>query len=188
MLNSGRSSNLQNYLSAVLRSPILTNEQEVTLFKQFSLVSAKNSNTSGQVLQAIETLIKANLQCVVMMVKNDKGRGRDRGVPFLDIIDKGNLGLFRAIGRFDPVRRCRFSTYATWWIRQSIRRSLTKRDVSELLPPFLLELVGSWSNTEECKGSAAPRSRSGHRRSPAGAAPLPVLRARETGSPRSLRS
>ncbi|RJP54966.1 MAG: sigma-70 family RNA polymerase sigma factor [Anaerolineaceae bacterium] len=91
-------------------------------------------------LRAEEThqaLIRANLRLVVSVAKRYLGRG----IPFLDLIQEGNLGLLRAINKFDPRRGFKFSTYATWWIRQSINRSIAEQARTIRIPVHLFEAI-----------------------------------------------
>jgi RNA polymerase primary sigma factor len=99
---------LVGYLGRLGRSRLLTPEEELDLSRQ-----AKSGDT-----QARTRLIERNLRLVVSVAK----RYRGRGLPFEDLIQEGNLGLIKAAERFDPDRGNRFSTYATWWIRQAIGR------------------------------------------------------------------
>ncbi len=94
--------------------------------------------------QAREDLIRANLRLVVSVAKNYV----HRGLPLLDLIEEGNLGLMRAVERFDPDVACRFSTYATWWIKQSIRRALVNSVRTVRVPSYLVELIYRWRATE----------------------------------------
>ncbi len=84
---------------------------------------------------AEEALIRANLRLVVAFAKRYVGQGN----PFLDLIQEGNIGLLRAVHKFDPARGYKFSTYATWWIRQAITRSIAEQARTIRLPVHLLE-------------------------------------------------
>jgi RNA polymerase primary sigma factor len=86
---------------------------------------------------AHQALIRANLRLVVSVAKRYLGRG----IPFLDLIQEGNLGLLRAINKFDPRRGFKFSTYATWWIRQSINRSIAEQARTIRIPVHLFEAI-----------------------------------------------
>ena len=105
-----RDQGLDTYLADINEVPLLTAEQEIELAKRVQ---------RGD-LAAREHMIRANLRLVVSIAKNYV----NRGLAFMDLIEEGNIGLMRAVEKFDPKAGCRFSTYATWWIKQGIRRSL----------------------------------------------------------------
>ena len=98
------------YLKEIGRVPLLTMEQELELARAAQAGDA----------DARRKLSEANLRLVVSVAKRYAGRG----LPFLDLIQEGNLGLMKAAEKFEPDRGFRFSTYATWWIRQSITRAI----------------------------------------------------------------
>ena len=100
----------QIYLREIGFTPLLTPEEEVT----FGRLARKGDGP------ARKRMIESNLRLVVKIVR----RYINRGMPFLDLIEEGNLGLMHAIEKFDPERGFRFSTYATWWIRQTIERAI----------------------------------------------------------------
>ena len=91
-------------------------------------------------LAAREHLIRANLRLVVSIAK----LYNERGMPLQDLIAEGNIGLMKAAEKFDPDAGCRFSTYGTWWIKQSIRRALTNTVKSVRVPGYMSEMVSKW--------------------------------------------
>ncbi len=101
---------LQTYLREIRRAPLLTPQQEYD-----TAMRARQGD-----FKARQAMIEHNLRLVVSIAKNYLGRG----MPMTDLIEEGNLGLMHAIGKFEPERGFRFSTYASWWIRQSIERSI----------------------------------------------------------------
>jgi RNA polymerase nonessential primary-like sigma factor len=111
---------LHLYLNEIGSTPLLTVAEEV-LVARASLAGDE---------AARHRMINSNLRLVVMIAK----RYTNRGLPLLDLIEEGNLGLMRAVEKFDPERGFRFSTYATWWIRQSIERALMNQGRTIRLP------------------------------------------------------
>ena len=101
---------LQSYLRDIRRAPLLTPEEE--------LDTATRARAGD--FAARQRLIERNLRLVVSIAKHYVGRG----LPMIDLIEEGNLGLMHATGKFEPERGFRFSTYASWWIRQSIERAI----------------------------------------------------------------
>lgn len=91
----------------------------------------------SRAVEANHSLIRANLRLVVSVAKRYLGRG----ISFLDLIQEGNMGLLRAVGKFDPRRGFKFSTYATWWIRQSINRSIAEQARTIRIPVHLFESI-----------------------------------------------
>lgn len=107
----GAASNaLQSYLREIRRTPLLTPQEE------FDIALRARAGD----FEARQAMIEHNLRLVVSIAKNYLGRG----LPMSDLIEEGNLGLMHAIGKFEPERGFRFSTYASWWIRQSVERAL----------------------------------------------------------------
>ena len=119
----------QKYLSEISKYPLLSPEEEKKLAKK----AAKGD------LEARERLIKSNLRLVVSVAK--KYLGRSRGLTFLDLIQEGNTGLIKAVDRFDWRKGFKFSTFATWWIRQAISRALSDQARTIRLPVHVVETL-----------------------------------------------
>jgi RNA polymerase sigma factor (sigma-70 family) len=92
---------------------------------------------------AREQLVRSNLRLVVNIAKKYAGRGMGLG----DLIEEGNLGLIRAVDYFDPNRGVRFSTYAAWWIKQSIKRALLENVQPIHIPTYMVALINQWRHT-----------------------------------------
>lgn len=108
------------YLKEIQKTKLLTAEEERALARRIA---------SGD-MAARDHMIESNLRLVVKIAK----RYMNRGLPFLDLIEEGNMGLIKAVERFKLSKECRFSTYATWWIRQSIERALVNQSRTIRLP------------------------------------------------------
>jgi RNA polymerase nonessential primary-like sigma factor len=119
---------LQVYLRAIRRAPLFTPEQEYETAMRA---------TQGD-FQARQSMIEHNLRLVVSMAKGYAGRG----LPLSDLIEEGNLGLIQAIQKFEPERGFRFSTYATWWIRQRIEYALSHHARLIRLPVHVTREIG----------------------------------------------
>ncbi len=147
------------YLREMARVPLLTIEEEVRLAKSLEagrraqqILSNDGSNPAGREglelqieegLAARAHLIKANTRLVVSIAKKYMGRG----VPFLDLIQEGNLGLMKAVEKFDYSRGYRFSTYATWWIRQTITRAIADQGRTIRVPVHMSDRIRRLYNT-----------------------------------------
>jgi RNA polymerase primary sigma factor len=132
---NGRGGFLQLYLDEIKRHPLLSPEEEYRVAQR----AARGDP------QARERLITSNLRLVVSIA----AQYRDLGVPLLDLIQEGNIGLITAVERFDPSRGYKFSTYATWWIRQAIMRSLVKHLRMIAVPDYLVSLLHKITQLEE---------------------------------------
>ena len=125
---------LQLFLREAGRHPLLTAAQEVELAKQIE---------SGDPL-AKQRMIQSNLRLVVSIAKNY----RNQGLPFLDLIQEGTLGLIRAVEKFDWRRGYKFSTYATWWIRQAVARALADKARTIRMPVHIVERLQKMNRAE----------------------------------------
>jgi len=123
-------SGLQLYLREINQTRLLAPEEEIGLARRIR---------KGD-LQARDEMIRCNLRLVVSIAKNYTRRG----LGLLDLIEEGNLGLLRAVEKFDPGQGCRFSTYASWWIRQSIKRSLINAVKPVEIPAYMVEMINKW--------------------------------------------
>ncbi len=121
---------IEIYLREINRVKLLTADQEKELAVKVQAGCAEARNE----------LALANLRLVVSIAK----RYMNRGLNLLDLIEEGNVGLLRAVEKFDPDANCRFSTYATWWIKQAIRRALTNTVKTVRIPSYMVELMSRW--------------------------------------------
>ena len=147
------------YLKEMARVPLLKNDEEVRLAKALEAGRRaqeilcnngsdplKRHELERQIAEgqaAREHLIKANTRLVVSIAKKYMGRG----VPFLDLIQEGNLGLMKAVEKFDYSRGYRFSTYATWWIRQTITRAIADQGRTIRVPVHMSDRIRRLYNT-----------------------------------------
>jgi RNA polymerase primary sigma factor len=132
------------YLKEIGRVPLLSMEDEKTLamaIERGELETAKNGTADSVIVhegeQAKRQLTEANLRLVVSIAKKYVGRG----MLFLDLIQEGNLGLIRAVEKFDYRKGYKFSTYATWWIRQAITRALADQARTIRIPVHMVETI-----------------------------------------------
>ena len=137
----------QIYLNEIGANPLLTAEEEALLARRVR---------EGD-FAARQMMIERNLRLVVNIAKHYL----NRGIPLLDLVEEGNLGLMHALEKFDPTRGFRFSTYATWWIRQNIERAIMNQSRTIRLPVHVvkelnqvlraqrsLEASGNWEFTQ----------------------------------------
>jgi len=127
--------NLAVYLNEIARIPLLTREQEIDLARRL----AAGDETAKQ------RLIESNLRLVVQVAR----RYLNRGLPLPDLIEEGNLGLMRAVEKFDAERGLRFSTYATWWIRQAVSRALANQARTVRIPIHVQLLLGRYLKEQQ---------------------------------------
>lgn len=124
------SDSIDLYLKEISSIPLLSPEQEYKL-------AQKVSEGDGE---ARKDMVKANLRLSVSIAKKYVGRG----LPLLDLIEEGNLGLIRAVDKFDHNRGTKFSTYASWWIRQAITRAIADQGRTIRLPVHVTDLISKW--------------------------------------------
>ena len=147
---------VRDYLKQIGKVPLLTARQEVELAKRIEagLFAEEKLAGGGGVLRAGQSieleevaedgrrakdhLVQANLRLVVSLARRYTGRG----MLFLDLIQEGNLGLIRGVEKFDYTRGYKFSTYATWWIRQAITRAMAEQSRTIRLPVHMVEIIG----------------------------------------------
>ncbi|MCZ6816801.1 MAG: RNA polymerase sigma factor RpoD/SigA [Planctomycetota bacterium] len=158
---------LQQYLKQINESALLSADDE----KELACTIARGAEAAGRFPrreitlqekerleyegnQARERMIRANLRLVVNIAKSFT----NRGMPLADIIEEGNLGLLRAVEGFDPDMGARFSTYASWWIKQAIKRSLINTVQPVHIPAYMVEMIARWkqahSKLQEALGRA----------------------------------
>jgi RNA polymerase primary sigma factor len=153
---------VKDYLKQIGRVPLLNAEQEVELAKRIEagLFSEEKLDGEGQKLpsakleelewlaedgrRAKNHLLEANLRLVVSLAKRYTGRG----MGFLDLIQEGNLGLIRAVEKFDYTKGFKFSTYATWWIRQAITRAMADQARTIRIPVHMVEVINKLARVQ----------------------------------------
>jgi RNA polymerase primary sigma factor len=118
---------LAKYLRYIGQGDLLTHKEEIDLSKR-----AKQGEKKAR-----HRLIEKNLRLVVSVAKKYRGYG----LPFEDLIQEGNIGLMKAVEKFDPERGFRFSTYATWWIRQAVQRAVTDKGRTIRVPVHMIEKI-----------------------------------------------
>lgn len=123
------------YLKEIGKMSVLSSKKEIELAK-----AAQSGNE-----RAKQELVRHNLRLVVSIAK----KYLNRGMSFLDLIQEGNMGLMKAVDKFDPDRGYKFSTYATWWVRQGITRSLSDKSRTIRLPVHMVELISKLKKTIE---------------------------------------
>jgi len=136
--------NLAVYLREISRIPLLTREEELDLARRARAGAAA----------AKERLVEANLRLVVQVAR----RYLNRGLPLADLIEEGNLGLLRAVDKFEPERGLRFSTYAVWWIRQAVARALANQARIIRLPVHVELLLGRYKREHQKLTQALARA------------------------------
>jgi len=130
----GANSAINLYLNEIARYSLITVQREIEL----AALIAKGDEA------AEEELINANLRLVVKIARDYEGIG----LPLLDLIDEGNIGLMKAVKRFDPSKGGKLSTYGSWWIKQSIKRALANQSKTIRLPVHLVDKISRMRRTE----------------------------------------
>ena len=143
----------RQYLDEIGISPLLTADEE----KHFSRLALAGDESARQ------RMIESNLRLVVKISR----RYINRGLPLLDLIEEGNLGLIHAVKKFDPERGFRFSTYATWWIRQTIERAIMNQSRTVRLPIHIIKDINSCLRVarrlrQECEGNPSVQDIAAH--------------------------
>jgi len=134
---------LETYLNDISKIALLTADEEKAL-----AVRVRKGDAAAR-----EAMTVANLRLVVSIAK----RYVNRGLSFMDLIEEGNIGLLKAVERFDPKAETRFSTYATWWIKQSIRRAITNTVKTVRIPAYMVEIISQWKSATAALASELGR-------------------------------
>lgn len=131
-----QTSGLQVYIKQIRTIPLLTKEQEIELTNKYRIGDKK----------AKDKLVVSNLRLVVMAAKHYSARS---ALSFEDLVQEGNMGLIRAVDSFDPTKGYRFSTYAMYWIKQSISRALLNSSHTIRIPAHMIELKNKYNKAQK---------------------------------------
>lgn len=142
---------LGDYLRQIKQYPLLTPEEEVKLGRiiqaaaeadqrlaQGEITPQQHEQLQREAAEARSRMVHANLRLVISVAKNF----RNRGLPMEDLVEEGNVGLMNAVDRYDPSMGSRFSTYASYWIDQAIRRAVQNATQMIHIPSYLMEQIG----------------------------------------------
>ncbi|MBC7979707.1 MAG: RNA polymerase sigma factor RpoD/SigA [Armatimonadetes bacterium] len=136
-------SSLKLYLREISKTPLLTIEEEITLADRI-----KNGDQDART-----HMIRANLRLVVKIAQDYS----NYGLPVMDLISEGNIGLMKAVERFDPEKGGKLSTYAAWWIKQSIKRALANQSKTIRLPVHMVDKIAKMRRISSMLGEALGR-------------------------------
>jgi RNA polymerase primary sigma factor len=126
------------YLKQIEHIPLLTPEQEIDL-------AQKIQSNGPQSNPARQQMIRSNLRLVISIAK----RYSNMGLAFSDLVEEGNIGLMRAVEKFNPDRGYRFSTYASWWIKQAIMRALSNQGKTIRIPVYMYDVISKWRRVRD---------------------------------------
>lgn len=126
---------IRTYLKEIRNIPLLSAKEEIELSRRVRKGDKR----------ARERMIRSNLRLVINIAK----RYGHLGVPLMDLIEEGNIGLMKAVEKFNPRKGYRFSTYAAWWIKQSITRSIADQGKMIRMPVYINELMSKWKKVSE---------------------------------------
>ncbi|MCP4594468.1 MAG: sigma-70 family RNA polymerase sigma factor [bacterium] len=149
---------LRTYLKQINRAPLLSADDEHRLagriqraqtiaeeFAEGACTLADKEQAEEDAVIAREEMVQANLRLVVNIAK----KYTKSGMPLSDLIEEGNLGLIRAVEGYDPAQGTRFSTYASWWIKQAIKRSLINGVQPIHIPAYMVEMIAKWRQARD---------------------------------------
>ena len=126
------------YLQQIEKIPLLSPEEEISLARKIALNSSESHG-------ARERMIRSNLRLVISIAK----RYTNLGLPFSDLVEEGNIGLMRAVEKFNYRKGYRFSTYASWWIKQAIMRSLSNQGKTIRVPVYMFDTLSKWRKVRD---------------------------------------
>jgi len=150
-------SGLQHYLKQIDEAPLLSAEEEKELgraiqyaieaqelFHEGRIPLAEREDAEFKAIQARDRMILSNLRLVVNIAKNYL----NRGMSLADLIEEGNIGLLRGVEGYDPSMDTRFSTYASWWIKQAIKRALINAVQPVHIPAYMVAMIADWKKAQ----------------------------------------
>jgi len=126
------------YLKQIEHIPLLTPQEEISL-------GEKVQSQGKSAPEARHQMIRSNLRLVISIAK----RYANMGLAFSDLVEEGNIGLMRAVEKFNPARGYRFSTYASWWIKQAIMRALSNQGKTIRIPVYVYDMISKWRKVRD---------------------------------------